>query len=520
MQRMPHKLTNTEKNWLRCSFVIAAGDIVGFSSGAVSALWPVAAMAAFFSAVFSFGFGVTRWWTAGVFFAAASLSMHGEERARSALEEMLSPECGRPRTVELVAKTDARVRVGRDGRRWMSFTGDISGNRVKAILPCGEVVARAGDVWQCGGWLAAREPENGRPRTFVARGKGTFARRKGRSILARACARMEPIRDAAAKRMRVGMEGREDVAALNRSILLGGAREMSYEERRVFATAGTSHVFAVSGLHVMVAAYAISAVLSVLGVPRRFQAVLVAPALGAYVALVGAPPSAVRAFSMATLYYSAPMFWRRPSAIAAVSITFLAAHLFGGRAVMDPGAAFSFAVTFALAAFFSSRKGAGRERARIRDALKVSAVAWYAGLPVSVAVFGKIALVGILANCAVVPVATVALLSDLAGVVAGGCCPAVAAHFNNLAALATAFMRDVSAVAASVPFSSVEVPRWPAWVSIAWYALPYAFLKCRLLASAAPFGMVSSRAYSSTAPQPASRHGIKPFSWRMFAMMV
>ena len=398
--------------------------------------------------------------------------MHGEASARAALEEMLSTDCGRPRTVELVAKTDGKAYDGRDGKKWMSFTGDISGNRVKAILPFAGDVAAAGDVWLCGGWLSAKEPEDGRPRTFIARGKGSFARRLRQSFLAGVSAKFKPLRDSAAKTMGVGMEGRGDAAMLNRSILLGGAREMPPSERRIFATAGTSHVFAVSGLHVMIVAYAISTLLSLAGMPKRFHAILLVPVLGAYVAMVGAPPSALRALSMASLYYSAPLFWRRPSAVAAVAVTFLAAHFWGARAVMGPGAAFSFAVTFALAAYFSMREGAGRDRPRLKDAFKVSLIAWYAGLPISVAAFGKIVFAGVLANCVAVPAATLALLSGLAGAVSGRVLPAMAAHFNNLAALATSFMRDLSAIAASLPFASIEVMPWPLWLTIAWYGLP------------------------------------------------
>lgn len=470
-------MTNTEKNWLACSSAIAAGDIAGFSSGAASALWPVAALAAFFTTAFSIGCGVARWWMASVFFAALAWSMHGEASARAALEEMLSPDCGRPRTVEVVAKTNGRVYVGRDGKRWMSFTGDISGNRVRAILPCRDAVAAAGDVWLCGGWLSAKEPGDGRPRTFIARGNGTFARRLRQSFLSGVSAKFKPLRDAAAEAMGAGMAGRDEAAALNRSILLGGSREMPSSERRIFATAGTSHVFAVSGLHVMIVAYAISTILSLAGISRRFHAVFLVPLLGAYVAMVGAPPSALRAFSMASLYYSAPMFWRRPSAVSAVAITFFAAHFWGARTVMSPGAAFSFAVTFALAAYFSLREGPGRERSRLVDAFKVSAIAWYAGVPVSVAAFGKIVFAGLFANCVAVPAATLALLSGLAGAVTGGVFPAMAAHFNNLAALATSFMRDLSAIAASLPFASMEVESWPAWASVVWCVLPVLLVK-------------------------------------------
>lgn len=82
-----------------------------------------------------------------------------------------------------------------------------------------------------------------------------------------------------------------------RALTLGDRSELSSEMRNEFATCGTAHVLAVSGLHVGVLAWAVGLVMS-LFCSRKASAVVTLLALWAYAVVVGFGPSVVRAAIM------------------------------------------------------------------------------------------------------------------------------------------------------------------------------------------------------------------------------
>ena len=127
-------------------------------------------------------------------------------------------------------------------------------------------------------------------------------------------ARLAPAREALSRCAGIGIE-HSDAASLNRAILLGERRSLPKEAKRVFAASGAMHVFAVSGVHVMAVAKVLAVLMQLLFVPKRFAGAAAVPFVWGYVCVIGLPPSAVRAATMATFYFSAPVFWRRPSAV-------------------------------------------------------------------------------------------------------------------------------------------------------------------------------------------------------------
>ena len=66
--------------------------------------------------------------------------------------------------------------------------------------------------------------------------------------------RADPIRRELSRRIGIGLPADSTAAALNRAMLLGERSRISPKVKRLFVDSGTVHVFAVSGLHVMVVA--------------------------------------------------------------------------------------------------------------------------------------------------------------------------------------------------------------------------------------------------------------------------
>ena len=460
-------MAKTEIKWMICCAALATGEACAFFCGPLVALWPAVAAAAALVVLFGYGAKIPCWPVAAVFllsFAAAARGVSSERKTLDAIDVFC---CGMAEA-DIEVSGDASEWTGRDGGRRVSFPGRIGTFRTKVILFGADAVPRKGETWRCRGWLSRKKEGDRFPRTLVVKGKGSSASRVlGEGALAAFERRLEAAKRDIARRMAIGLDSKPGGAAVNRAMMLGERRSLSPEDREVFSAAGTVHVFAVSGLHVMALAWGVR--LAFFFVPARFAALFVAPVLFLYVLMVGSPPSAVRAALAATLYFAAPMFWRRPNAVVALSMAFVAIGVLRPLSLSGAGAMYSFSVTLSLVMFarcLARRGGAGV----LLAFFAAPAVAWAAGTPISARMFGMVSLGGLVANAAVVPAAAFAVAACAAGVAASFVSPAIASHANNLAALVTGCMASASRAVASVPFCRVEVEPWPVWLCVAWYA--------------------------------------------------
>ena len=295
--------------------------------------------------------------------------------------------------------------------------------------------------------------------------------------------RADPIRRELSRRIGIGLPADSTAAALNRAMLLGERSRISPKVKRLFVDSGTVHVFAVSGLHVMVVARLLAFLAAIMMVPYRFQGAVAMPAVWAYVLLVGAPPSAVRAALMATFYYGAPLFLRRPNGVMAWVLAFLSVHAVNPRQIADTGSQLSFSVMLALV--MTSRLLSGSGRGVILKGFFLTCAAWAAGAPIVAMSFGRLAPGGLAANLIVVAAAGYSVVAGAVGLAASFFSERLASHFNNLAALMTDAMVFAADAVSRLPFCSFETSWCGATECIEWYA---AFALVLVLAS-----MVQSR---------------------------
>ncbi len=268
------------------------------------------------------------------------------------------------------------------------------------------------------------------------------------------------------RRAGLGLEPGSDAVRMNRAILLGEKRGLPRGAKRTFIESGVIHVFAISGLHVMIVARVLMFFAALAFVPYRLQGAVSAPFVWGYVALVGFTPSAVRAALMATLCFSAPLFWRRPDALSAWAVAFLAVHVVNPHQIGDVASQLSFTVMLALvvADRVSRDVGAGLVRA-----VYFTLVAWAAGVPIAAATFGRVTPGGVVANLLLVAAAGYSVAAGAVGVVASFVWEPLAAHLNNLSAVVSGAMVAVSGVVSRMPWSNIEVEPWGAAECAGWY---------------------------------------------------
>ena len=275
------------------------------------------------------------------------------------------------------------------------------------------------------------------------------------------------VRRELSRRVAIGLEGDPEIVGLNRAILLGERAYLPKRTKKVFVESGTMHVFAISGLHVMAVARVLIVILSVLCVPRRWTGGVAIPILWFYVWVIGCAPSAVRAAIMATFYYSAPLFWRKPNGLRSWALAFLIVHIANPLMIDNVGNALSFAVMLAIVLFgeFGSCCGLGR------SGLGVTCAAWAAGVPIAAHVFGRVTPGGLLANLVLIGMAGYTVMSGAIGLAVSFVSTTAAAHLNNLCALFTRSMVGISEAVARLPFANFEVGTWSVFQCGDWYAM-------------------------------------------------
>jgi len=270
------------------------------------------------------------------------------------------------------------------------------------------------------------------------------------------------------RRIGIGLGHDREVANLNRAILLGERARLPRKTRQVFVESGTMHVFAISGLHVMMVARVLLTLLAFFLVPYRWIGVAAIPLLWGYVALIGFSPSAVRAAMMASFYFVAPVFWRRPNALMAWALTFFIVYGYAPRMITDVGCALSFVVMLAilLAGHCARRWNSGW-----RLTLWLTFAAWTAGVPIAAHVFGRVTPGGLLANIPLIFAAQYSVGAGIAGILASYVSETLAAHLNNFAGLFTRAMLGVAEAVSRLPGANFEMDSWSLLQCAEWYAL-------------------------------------------------
>lgn len=295
--------------------------------------------------------------------------------------------------------------------------------------------------------------------------RGRF-RRERRSAVA-ADGLVAKAKASLSRRVGLGLDHDPEAVSLNRAILLGERYRLPRRMRQVFVASGTIHVFAISGLHVMAVADVLVYLLALFSVSRRLAGVAAIPLLWGYVCLIGWAPSAIRAALMATFCFLAPLCWRRPDLLRAWALAFLSIHVCRPLMIVNVGNVLSFAVMLAIALVVECARRANRRA----SGLRITVMAWAAGVPIAAHVFGQVAPGGILANLVLITAAGWTVYTGAIGVIVSFVSETAAAHFNNLSALCTKAMVGVSEFVSRLPGSSFAVPRWTLLQCAEWYAL-------------------------------------------------
>ena len=284
-----------------------------------------------------------------------------------------------------------------------------------------------------------------------------------------------------------GLQHRPRETGVYRAMVLGQKQEIDNEQTAIFLSSGTMHLFAISGMHIVVIATGIQFLLVLLRLPRWARYLAGTVALWLYVQATGASPSAVRAFTMVFIVQTAFMAWLPVNGIAAITFAALVALVTGPMQLFSASFQMSYGIVAAILLYglplgetwnarwvlFSGTPKAAWTRTQhvlsfahryFLGVLGISVSASLVSALCSTVYFKLVTPGALFANLILIPAASLVIIAGFLSVVCGllGLAP-LCVLFNHAAALMLHCMERLLALAMTIPNSS-----WPAHFDPQW----------------------------------------------------
>ena len=210
------------------------------------------------------------------------------------------------------------------------------------------------------------------------------------------------------------------------ALLTGDKSAIQPDVRDKFINSGTAHILAISGLHMSIVAsvvfFLLYKLLQYLSYfwkicsTKSIAAIATIPATFLYLALSGFSPSATRAFIMTSVFLVGGIFGRGVLSMRSVAVAGFLILLFSPGSIFLVSFQLSFCAVVALIAFYETfqykinflkiESGGilGKTLFYIVSMLITTLIASIATLPISVAVFNRLSLSGLLGNLVAIPI--------------------------------------------------------------------------------------------------------------------
>lgn len=200
---------------------------------------------------------------------------------------------------------------------------------------------------------------------------------------------------------------------LLKGLILGERGGMSILTKTAFVNAGVAHVLAVSGSNVAVVAGALLLFLEILRVPRSLRILPMLVGLLFYMLVTGSQPPVVRATIMAGVLLIGNALQRPVNAWNCIGLSAIIIAAIDARQIFDIGFQLSYGAVLSLMAMYPVMNGwiarmpqsAWWQRclAWLLRVCAVSLAATLGTLPLTAVSFGRVSIIGVLANVVVVP---------------------------------------------------------------------------------------------------------------------
>lgn len=212
--------------------------------------------------------------------------------------------------------------------------------------------------------------------------------------------------------------GNVRVASLIDGLCFSMTSEIPNDFRRAMSRTGTSHIVATSGLHIVLAAFALALFLGTTPIPRKVQLGILFFLLAVYAAAAGLRPPVIRAVLMSAVLLTSYLWRRSHDGLSSVAFAGIVSLLWMPESIEDVGFQLSMVAVFSLVLFARLPE---REPKSLLAGLKAwggryalaSLTVTLATAPIVAYHFGLIPVVSVVANLVVVPVLGVVIAGAL-----------------------------------------------------------------------------------------------------------
>lgn len=223
----------------------------------------------------------------------------------------------------------------------------------------------------------------------------------------------------------------EKDASVMKTMLLGSKSELDADVKKLYQSAGISHILAISGLHIGLIGMGLFKLMRKAGLPVRGAALICLLMVWAYGEMTGMGPSAARAALMLSLQLFALCAGRSYDMLT--SLAFAAALLLAGQPLYmkDPAFLLSFGAAAGIGLLYPGLRGIFRKRLSkpvgfIADGMSCGFSVFFGTLPVTLNSFYQIPVYAQLLNLFVIPFLSLLLPAGILVLFTAGWCPPAA----------------------------------------------------------------------------------------------
>lgn len=289
------------------------------------------------------------------------------------------------------------------------------------------------------------------------------------------------VKDAVRQSVRRIMPAPE--SALLNGILIGDDNALPDDVVQAFRRTGTSHIIAISGFNVSIIAGLMALALGRL-FNQRLAAAIAIPLILAYMVLVGASASVVRAAFMAVIALIGQLLWRRGFTLNTLCASAFIMLAHDPAVLFDSGFQLSFAATAGLVLYASRlqapvkkfveactpEKWVRRVIEAFTETVLVTLAAQLTTLPLILGSFKQLSLISLVTNALALPVQSVLMVLGAIAAVAGVVIPPpVITPLAALPYLLLGYTINIVRITAALPFASIPIYDFGPGAAIGWY---------------------------------------------------
>jgi competence protein ComEC len=266
-----------------------------------------------------------------------------------------------------------------------------------------------------------------------------------------------------------------------KGLLIGERSGIPVTTRQAFVNAGVAHVLAVSGSNVAVVAAVLVLVLGFARLPRWLNAIAVAGGLLFYMMITGNQPPVVRATIMALVVLFGKLVQRHTNAYNTLGISALMILAIDSRQLYDVGFQLSFGAVLSIVYLYprintwlsrlASSTGLPRALLWLLRLCAVSLAATLGTLPLTALSFGRVSIIGILANIVVIPATSLSVVLGCITSVVGVLSPWLGSMYAGVNSIVLRGTLAITELSGGLSFAYIDTLRFRPIDALPFYAL-------------------------------------------------